>query len=103
MTFNFGLLRLFLFFLPQQGDGLSTGEAGVQLVPVRDALFAQLPAEIDIASVVAGDKIDQSAVVVLNSTPTFDSSSHSFLSRMTERSSSPCSERRFLGARGVCP
>src|SRR5688572_20848290 len=40
-------------------------EAGVKLVEVGDRLLAQLPAEIDVAALVAADEIDQTYLEVL--------------------------------------
>src|SRR4051794_9110302 len=49
----------------QRRNGLSPRVAGVDLVPVADLLFAQLPAQVDVAGLVAADEVDQADLVVL--------------------------------------
>src|SRR5262245_25834857 len=49
----------------QNTDRLPPGKAAVQLVPVVDPVFAQLPAQVDIAALVAGQEIDQADRAVL--------------------------------------
>lgn len=49
----------------QGADGLAAGKAGVQLMPVGDLFFAHAPTEVDIASLVAAEEINQARLVVL--------------------------------------
>ena len=44
-----------LFFLFQRAHRLTTGEPGVQLVPEVHARLAELPAEVNVAALVAAD------------------------------------------------
>lgn len=55
------LEELILF---QDRHRLAACEAGLDFVPIRDGLFAQLPAEANIVSVVAADEIDQAHLIV---------------------------------------
>jgi hypothetical protein len=57
------LLRLF-----QLRDGLASGEAGGDLVEELNFLFAQFPAEADVVTFVAADKIDEAGLIVLQFT-----------------------------------
>src|SRR5437764_6689924 len=43
----------------EDGDRLAAGEAGVGLVPVENAVFAQSPAEADVAALVTAGEVDQ--------------------------------------------
>src|SRR5581483_3442926 len=54
-----------LFALVQDAHGLSAGEAGLQLMPIADVAFAELPAEVDVAALVSAEEIDQTGLVVL--------------------------------------
>src|SRR5690348_9895512 len=53
--------RLFV----QRFDRLAAGVPGADFVPVRDALLAQLPAEVNVARFVPADEVDQADLVVL--------------------------------------
>ena len=44
---------------------MAAGIAGVQLVPVGDLFFAELPAEVDVAALVAAGEVDQAGFIVL--------------------------------------
>src|SRR4051812_18133570 len=54
---------LFVFF--QRVRALPAGVAAMQLMPVGDFFFAELPAQINIAALVAAGKVDQAALIVL--------------------------------------
>src|SRR5947209_5761927 len=51
--------------LPQRRHRLPPGITGLQLVPVGDAVLAELPAEADLAALVFADEVDQALAVVL--------------------------------------
>src|SRR5437763_301744 len=47
-----------LFALVEGRDGHAPGEPRIELVEVGDRLFAQLPAEVNVAALVAADEVD---------------------------------------------
>src|SRR5581483_2152446 len=60
---QFGRGQLFGFL--QARHWLATGEAGLKLVPEADFFLAELPAEADVAALMAADEIDQAVLRIL--------------------------------------
>lgn len=44
---------------------MAAGKAGVEFVPVFDVVFTELPAEVDVAALVAADEVDEAGLKIL--------------------------------------